>query len=250
MQVIKERLIAFREAIGEKSTQMPRIRPPGIRQYRPAGYTPADIIVTFAYAAGIAATREPELRQAFEEMDKLRKTFHPVCSFSKTAVSDFREGLKFGASEDCTALHVTYSYSKVFNALSYGGGYTFKADKDVQENEEWFRWCTSPKRAYRVWDNTLDKFPTEFLKVDPIDPAKCGKRTFEHWGCAAESISIYKTPDEGWEHIRNATFHALILLAALGQPHLMKSVWSQARRIQYCLFMPKGKVVPLMLRRI
>lgn len=250
MQVIKERLIAFREAIREKSTKMPCIRPKGIRQYRPAGYTPADIIVTFAYVAGIAATREPELRSAFEELDNLRKTFHPVCSFNKTAVSDFREGLKFGASENCKSCNVAYSYSKVFNTLSYGGGYIFRVDDDVQENEAWLERCTSPERAYRVWDNTLDKFPTEFLKVDPIDPAKCGKRTFEHWGCAAESIYIYKTPDEGWEHIRNATFHALILLAALGQPHLMKSVWEQARRIQYCLFMPKGKVVPLMLRRI
>lgn len=231
---------------------MPCIRPKGIRQYRPAGYTPADIIVTFAYVAGIAATREPELRSAFEERDKLRKMFHPVCPFNKTAVSDFREGLKFGESEECTAQNVAYAYSKVFNALSYGGGYIFKADEDVQENEEWLERCTSPEStfSYRVWDNTLDKFPTEFLKVDPIDPAKCGKRTFEHWGSAAESISIYKTPDEGWEHTRNATFHALILLAALGQPHLMKSIWEQARRIQYCLFTPKGKVVPLMLRRI
>lgn len=247
MQQIKERLIAFRETIGERSTKMPRIRPPGIRQYRPEGYTPADIIVTFAYAAGIAATQEPELRSAFEELDNLRKTFHPVCSFNKTAVSDFREGLKFGASEDCTALHVAYSYSKVFDTLSYGGGYTFKADKDVQENEEWFRWCTSPERAYRVWDNTLDKFPAEFLKVDPV---KCGKHTLEHWGYAAEHVSIYTTPEEGWEHIRTATFHALILLAALGQPHLMKSVWEQARRLQYCLFMGKEKTVPLILQRI
>ena len=113
MQVIKERLIAFREAIREKSTKTPRTRPKGIRQYRPEGYTPADIIVTFAYLAGIAATREPELRSAFEEMDSLRKTFYPVCSFHKTTVSDFHEGLKFGASEKCTSRNVAYAYSKI-----------------------------------------------------------------------------------------------------------------------------------------
>ena len=248
MQQVKERVIAFREAIREKSTKLPCIRPRGIRQYRPAGYTPADIIVTFAYVAGIAATREPELRSAFEELDNLRKLFHPVCSFNKTAVSDFREGLKFGALEDCTSPNVAYAYSKIFNALSYGGGTIFKADRDVQENEEWLEWCTSPERAYRVWDNTLDKFPTEFLKADPVK--KCAKRVFEHWGYAAEHVSIYETPEEGWEHIRNATFHALILLAALGQPHLMKSVWEQARRLQYCLYMGKEKIVPLIMQRI